>query len=103
MSKKKKKVVVKPIVDLKDQSVSSSKVSYSKFNPNVELTFSKQNFKWMAIGISLIVVGMLLMLGGFNENPNIWDESQIYGFQRTVLAPAVILSGLAVNIYALFK
>ena len=43
------------------------------------------------------------MLGGYNENPNVWDETLIYGFQRTVLAPFVILSGLAVNIYALFK
>jgi hypothetical protein len=43
------------------------------------------------------------MIGGFNENPNEWDESGIYGFRRTVLAPAVIIAGLIVNAIALFK
>jgi hypothetical protein len=94
MSKKSKKVTV---------STASKAAVASKVNSNFELTFNKENFKWLAIGVGLIIVGMLLMLGGYNENPNVWDESQIYGFQRTVLAPFVILSGLAVNIYALFK
>ena len=67
------------------------------------LVFGKENYKWLGIGISLVVIGLLLMIGGFNENPNVWDETKIYGFQRTVLAPFVILSGLALNIYALFK
>jgi len=43
------------------------------------------------------------MLGGFNEDPSIWDESKIYGFQRITLAPIIILSGLVVEIYAIFK
>jgi len=94
MSKKRKNVIVK----------TAEKVAVSpRTKPNVEMTFNKENFKWLAIGIGLIAIGMILMIGGFNENPNVWDESQIYGFQRTVLAPFVILSGLAVNIYALFK
>ncbi len=94
MSKKSKKASL---------STASRVAVASKVNSNVELTFNKENFKWLAIGVALIIVGMLLMLGGYNENPNVWDETLIYGFQRTVLAPFVILSGLAVNIYALFK
>lgn len=95
MAKKKKKVLV--------SNTPSTSASIKATQQNAELSFNKDNFKWLAIGVGLIVVGMLLMIGGFNENPNIWDESKIYGFQRTVLAPFVILSGLAVNIYALFK
>ncbi|MBT8231649.1 MAG: DUF3098 domain-containing protein [Saprospiraceae bacterium] len=96
MSKKKKKVIV-------TTSTTPAKKRSQAMSPPKEMTFGKENFKWLGIGIALIVVGMLLMIGGFNENPNIWDESKIYGFQRTVLAPIVILSGLVVNIYALFK
>lgn len=91
---KKKKVVVssKPRTKI---PVSSEK--------SVKLVFGKENYKWLLLGIALVALGLILMLGGFNENPNIWDESKIYGFRRTVLAPAVILSGLLVNIYALFR
>jgi hypothetical protein len=91
---KKKKVVVssKPRTKI---PVSSEK--------SVKLVFGKENYKWLLLGIALVALGLILMLGGFNENPNIWDESKIYGFRRTMLAPAVILSGLLVNIYALFR
>ena len=67
------------------------------------LLFGKENYKWVFIGVALVILGMLLMIGGFNENPNEWDESGIYGFRRTVLAPAVIIAGLIVNAIALFK
>lgn len=93
MAKKKKKVII--------SSPSNPEVNTSQLNS--ELSFGKENFKWIGIGVGLVIIGMLLMIGGFNENPNIWDESQIYGFRRTVLAPFVILTGLVVNIYALFK
>ena len=96
MSKKKKKVIVTTA-----PKASTTRVAAAKSTS--ELTFNKENFKWLGIGIGLIIIGMLLMIGGFNENPNVWDESAIYGFRRTVLAPIVILSGLGINIYALFK
>lgn len=78
-------------------SISSSKVV------NENLPFGKENYKWVGIGIALIALGMILMIGGYNENPAVWDESKIYGFQRTLLAPVLILSGLAVQIYAIFR
>ena len=68
-----------------------------------ELIFNKDNYLWMGIGAVLVIAGMLLMSGGGMEDPNVWDENQIYGFRRTVLAPMVILAGLGVEIYAIFK
>lgn len=67
------------------------------------LIFGKENYKWVAIGVGLILLGMILMIGGFNEDPSVWNEDKIYGFQRTVLAPAIILAGLVVEVFAIFK
>ena len=67
------------------------------------MPFGKENYKWIGFGVALIALGMILMLGGYNENPAVWDESKIYGFQRITLAPIVILSGLAVQVYAIFR
>ncbi len=67
------------------------------------LLFSKKNYTIMAIGVGLIAIGMILMLGGAMKDPNQWDESVIYSFRRITLAPIIILTGLAVEIYAIFK
>ncbi len=106
MAKKKKVVVSKKN---KGTSTTVKKASPSLQNVKstsraaVALPFGKENYKWMLIGIFLIALGMILMIGGFNEDPNVWDESKIYGLRRTLLAPVVILTGLAIEIYAIFK
>jgi len=66
------------------------------------LVFGKENYKLVGVGIVLIALGMLLMMGGFNENPAEWDEGLIYSFRRTTIAPILILSGLVVEIFAIF-
>jgi hypothetical protein len=57
----------------------------------------------MGGGVLLIALGLVLMLGGAMPSPDVWDESIIYSFRRTVLAPIFILAGLGVEIYAIFK
>ena len=68
-----------------------------------ELIFDRQNFIWMGIGLALLFLGMALMAGGHMPSDDVWDDNIIYGFRRTVLAPILILGGLAVEIYAIFK
>jgi len=71
--------------------------------PKEELIFGKQNYIWMGIGFGLIALGMILMSGGSMPSPDVWDESIIYSYRRTVLAPFLMLVGLAVEVYAIFK
>ena len=66
------------------------------------LLFNRKNYIIIGIGCGLIALGLLLMLGGGMKDPNVWDESVIYSFRRTLLAPVVILAGLATQIYAIF-
>ncbi|HEX5625560.1 MAG TPA: DUF3098 domain-containing protein [Saprospiraceae bacterium] len=68
-----------------------------------EMTYGKNQFKWMLIGVGLIALGMILMSGGWMPSPDVWDESIIYSSRRLVLAPICILAGLALQIYAIFK
>jgi len=67
------------------------------------LLFTKQNYIYIGIGCGLIGLGLLLMLGGNMTDPNVWDESVIYSARRITLAPIVILAGLGMQIYAIFK
>ncbi len=68
-----------------------------------ELIFGRQTFIWIGIGLALMALGMLLMAGGDMPSPEVWDEDLIYSFRRITLAPIVIISGLGVITYAIFK
>ncbi len=71
--------------------------------PAEPLIFGKTNFLWMGIGAALILVGLMLMMGGQQPSRDTWDDNVIYSFRIVTLAPIVILTGLVVEIYAIFK
>lgn len=79
------------------------RIRKSSRSKTVDLPFGKKNFQLIALGAALILIGMLLMTGGGMPSPDIWDESIIYSFRRITLAPLVIVVGLIVEIFAIFK
>ena len=101
MSKSSKKVISTKPNSIKPTASRSESVNISS-NETV-MIFNRENFKWVLIGIGLITLGMVLMMGGSMPSPDVWDESLIYSPIRITLAPMVILAGLAVEVYAIFK
>lgn len=67
------------------------------------LELGKQNYILIAGGLGLVFLGLILMAGGEMPSSDVWDDSIIYSFRRTVLAPVVMLAGLALEVYAIFK
>ncbi len=68
-----------------------------------ELIFGKQHYILMGIGVLAIILGLALMSGGAMDSPDEWDPDRIYSFRRTVLAPFLILAGLGIEIFAIFR
>lgn len=68
-----------------------------------EMLFGKRQYTIMLVGVLVMALGYFLMTGGHMPDSNTWDEDIIYGFRRTVLAPILILAGLGIEIYAIFK
>ena len=54
----------------------------------------------MFIGIAIIALGFLLMSGGGSDDPNVFNE-EIYNFRRIRLAPALVIIGFAIEVYAI--
>jgi len=48
-------------------------------------------------------LGLILMAGGGSEDPAVFDSDRIYSFRRITLAPFLLILGLVVEIYAIFK
>jgi hypothetical protein len=65
--------------------------------------FTKENYMWMAAGAVVIALGMILMSGGKSDNPAVFDEKQVYSTTRITIAPILILLGLGIEIFAIFK
>jgi len=65
--------------------------------------FSKDNYTWMIAGIILVAIGIILMAGGKSDDPNVFKENEVYSIRRITIAPILILLGLGVEVYAIFK
>jgi hypothetical protein len=67
-----------------------------------EFLFGATNYKILIIGLVVIAIGFILMSGGANENPNVFNE-EVYNFRRIRLAPTVVLIGFGITIYSILK
>ena len=104
--KGKKKIVVSTASGSKAKSVVAERLKSERntgAKNTAEMTFGPETFKWMGIGVGLMALGYIMMLGGHNDDPNVWDPNVIYHWRITVVAPLLILAGLGVQIYAIFK
>ncbi|MDQ3277273.1 MAG: DUF3098 domain-containing protein [Bacteroidota bacterium] len=71
--------------------------------PRAGELFGKENYMWMLIGAAILTVGFILMAGGGSDNPNEFNPSEVYSTRRITIAPIVILLGLAIEFYAIFR
>jgi hypothetical protein len=69
---------------------------------NTGFALGKQNYKLMAIGFAIIVIGFILMAGGHSNDPKVFS-GDIFSFRRITLAPLVVLAGFVFEIYAIMK
>jgi uncharacterized membrane protein len=101
-STSKKKVVV-TTARKAAPTVSRSKSANAPTVRKGALIFGKKNYTLMLAGIVLIALGLVLMSGGGMPGPDVWDDSIIYSWRRTVLGPLVIIIGLVAEIFAIFN
>lgn len=67
------------------------------------LVIGRQNYILMGAGAALIILGLVLMSGGEMPSADVWEDDIIYSSRRTAIAPLVILAGLVLEVYAIFK
>jgi hypothetical protein len=65
-----------------------------------EFIFGKKNYKFMLIGLAFIALGFILMAGGGSDDPNVFNPD-IFSWRRIRLAPALVLIGFGIEVYAI--
>ena len=76
--------------------------THKESHANIEL-ITKENYKWMLIGLAVLAVGFFLMAGGKGTNPQVFDPKEVYSPIRITLAPLLIIAGFVIEIYAIMK
>lgn len=92
----------------KNQKFSADNYGKKEVKPAPEniFYFGKENYKFMLIGLALIVVGFLLMMGpdantvDGKYDPNVWNEG-IFSIRRIRIAPMLVIAGFVVEVYAI--
>ena len=65
------------------------------------LPFTKMNYILVLVGVALIALGMILMIGGGSDNPDVFNP-KMFDFRHITLAPILVLLGFVVEIVAIF-
>lgn len=72
-------------------------------SPAGNVLFTKENYKWMVIGLVIMALGFFLMAGGKSSNVNVFNDKDVYSPMRITVAPILIIAGLLVEIFAIMK
>ncbi len=75
---------------------------FKEIKDNPQFALSPGNYRLMAIGFAIIIIGFILIAGGRSEDPAVFNP-EIFSFRRITLAPLILLSGFLFEIYAIMK
>ena len=87
---------------LSNESASKETVSLKNYQKSAPFSFNKSNYKLLVLGLIVNVIGYLLMIGGANEDPNVFD-GEMFSTMRITIAPMFIVAGFAIIIYSIMK
>jgi uncharacterized membrane protein len=82
-----------------------SKKETKKQNPVTVTGFAipTENYKIIAAGAIIVIIGMLLMIGGGSDDPNLFNAEELFSFRRIQLSPITIILGFGVVCYGIMK
>jgi uncharacterized membrane protein len=63
----------------------------------------KDNLRLILIGLAINVLGYLLMIGGGSDNPNEFNEAELFSTIRITVAPILIVAGFVVIILGIMR
>jgi uncharacterized membrane protein len=63
----------------------------------------KDNLRIILIGLAINVLGYLLMIGGGSDNPNEFNEAELFSTIRITVAPILIVAGFVVIILGIMR
>lgn len=67
---------------------------------NTKMPITPKGLKYLLVGLLVMVSGYILMSGGGNDDPQVFNYA-MFDFRRLVVAPIVIILGIVIEIVAI--
>ncbi len=67
-----------------------------------QMPLGERNYKILAVGFVVIVLGFVLMAGGGSDDPMVFNY-EMFSWRRITLAPIVVVLGFCIEIYAILS
>ena len=67
------------------------------------MVLEKKNYLLIIAGCLIVLLGFVLMSGGGSQDPNVFNEEELFSFRRITLAPFMVLLGYGIVLYGIMK
>ena len=67
------------------------------------MVLKKKNYLLIIAGCTIVLLGFVLMSGGGSQDPNVFNEEELFSFRRITLAPFMVLLGYGIVLYGIMK
>ena len=67
------------------------------------MVLNKKNYLFIILGCVVVILGFVLMSGGGSENPDIFNEEELFSFKRITLAPFLVMLGYGLVLFGIMK
>lgn len=82
--------------------MSDSELKKEENEPQEKFAIARSSFKFIGLGVVIVIIGFLLMLGGKYTDPNEFNPD-VFSFRRITLAPIVVVFGFLFVIWAIMR
>ena len=67
------------------------------------IVLNKKNYLFIILGCVVVILGFVLMSGGGSENPDVFNEEELFSFRRITLAPFLVMLGYGLVLFGIMK
>ena len=68
-----------------------------------KMVLGRKNYNFIILGCLVVLLGFILMSGGGSEDPNVFNEKELFSFRRITLAPFLVILGYGLVLFGIMK
>ena len=77
--------------------------NYINMEEKTKMVLGRKNYMFIIIGCLVVLLGFILMSGGGSQDPNVFNEEELFSFRRITLAPFLVMSGYGFVLFGIMK
>ena len=67
------------------------------------MVLKRKNYIFIISVCLVVLLGFVLMSGGGSDDPNVFNEEELFSFRRITLAPFLVILGYGIVLYGIMK